>query len=153
MSSPSSEAMWTSADDCFCQEQLRQSRSPNSSAAQTRRSSAGSASIWASVRESCVLTQQELLQRVGSQPEAKRLERDDLVGRDVAEVDVGPVLLNKPRLRLGRRRLEDDVGEVELVDDLVDQAGAHVAGGAEDPGRPALTGLRDHLPGAGFQVF
>ena len=75
------------------------------------RSSAGSASISASVRESCMLTEQHLLQRVGAQPEPKRLERDDLLGRDVAEVHVGPVLLDEPRLRGRRRRLEDDLGE------------------------------------------
>src|SRR4029078_8815266 len=115
MLSPSSEAMWTSTAECFCQAQLRQRRQPTSSAAKTRTSSAGSASIWASVRESCVLTQQKLLQRVGSEPEAKRLERDDFLRGDVPEVDVGAVLLDEPRLRARRRRLENDVGEVELV--------------------------------------
>src|SRR4029078_5409895 len=98
MSSTSSDAMVTSTDDCFCQEQLRQRRSPNSSAAQTRTSSAGSASLCASVRERRVLNQPQLLPHVGSEPEAKRLERDDFLRRDFPEVDVGPVLLDEPRL-------------------------------------------------------
>src|SRR6059058_3813194 len=95
-------------------------------------------------------TEQHLLQRVAAQPEAERLERDDLLGRDVAEVDLGPEVPDEPRLRRLRRRLPDEVVEVDLVRDLVDQAGAHVAVLAEDPGRPALARLRDHLPGAGL---
>ena len=82
--------------------------------------------------------EQHLLQRVGAQPEPQRLERDHLVGRDVAEVDVGAELLHEPGLRGLRRRLEDQVVDVDLVRDLVDQPGAHLAGRPEDPGGAAL---------------
>src|SRR5919197_1603938 len=85
-----------------------------------------------------VAAKQHLLQRVASEPEPQRLERDHLVGRDVAEVHLGPELLDEPRLRGLRRRLEDQVVEVDLVDDLVDEAGAHLTGGAEDAGGAAL---------------
>src|SRR5207253_7935281 len=49
------------------------------------------------------------LQRVAAQPEAERLERDHLVGRDVPEIDGGAEPLDEPRLRGLRRRLEEDV--------------------------------------------
>ena len=51
--------------------------------------------------------EQHLLQRVAAQAEAQRLERDHLVGRDVAEVDRRAELLDEPGLRRLRRRLED----------------------------------------------
>src|SRR5690348_15402427 len=98
-------------------------------------------------------TEQHLLQRVAAQPEAERLERDDLLGRDVAEVDIGPEVADEPRLRGLRRRLPDDVVEVELVRDLVDEPGAHVAVLAEDPGGAALARLGDHLPRPGILLF
>src|SRR5439155_1330312 len=83
--------MCTSTDDCFCQEQVRQSRSPNCSYAQRSRSSAeivsgGSRSAW--------VAKQDLLQRVAAQAQPERLERDDLLGRDVAEVDLGTEVLD-----------------------------------------------------------
>src|SRR2546430_8013911 len=146
MSRPSSEAMATSTEDCCCHEQVRQSLSPNSSYAQRRTSSADIVSRSAG---SCRLAaKKHLLERVAAQPEAERLERDHLVGRDVAEIDVRPEVLHEPRLAGLRRRLPDEVVEVDLVRDLVDQAGAHVAVLAEDAGRAALARLRDHLPGA-----
>ena len=37
---------------------------------------------------------QKLEQRVAPQTEAKRFERDDLLGMNVAEVDVGPLVLD-----------------------------------------------------------
>src|SRR5581483_1638037 len=73
------------------------------------------------------ICKEHLLQRVAAQPEPERLERDDLLGRDVPEVDVRSEVLHEPRLARLRRRLEDQVGERDLVCDLVDQAGAHVA--------------------------
>src|SRR5437870_3950236 len=96
-SSPSSETMCTSTDDCFCHEQVRQSLSPCSSAAQRTTSSAERLSAstggarngsTSSVSGSCrlLIAHQDLLQRVAAETEAQRLERDDLVGRDVAQV-------------------------------------------------------------------
>src|SRR5438552_5068678 len=99
------------------------------------------------------LATEHLLQRVAAQPEPERLERDDFVRRDVAEVDARSEVADEPRLRRLRRRLPDEVVEVDLVGDLVDQAGAHVAVLAEDPGGPALAGLGDHLPRAGLLLF
>ena len=55
--------MCTSTDDCFCHEQVRQSRSPNSSYAQRRTSSAGMVSTSGSCRLG--VAKQHLLQRVG----------------------------------------------------------------------------------------
>ena len=43
--------------------------------------------------------------------------------------------------------------DADLVRDLVDQPGAHVAGRVEDAGRAALARLGDHLPRAGLQLF
>src|SRR4029079_15461712 len=64
------------------------------------------------------ICKQHVLQRVAAQPEPERLERDDLLGRDVAEVDVRAEVLHEPRLRRLRRGLEDEVGERDLVRDL-----------------------------------
>ena len=46
-----------------------------------------------------------------------------------------------------------EVVDVDLVRDLVDQAGAHLAGRAEDAGGAALARLGDHLPGAGVELL
>src|SRR5207248_92447 len=83
---------------------------------------------------SVVADTQHLLQGVAAQAEPERLEGDDLLGRDVAEVHAGAEMLDEPRLRRLGRRLPDEVVEVDLVLDLRDQASAHVAVGAEDPG-------------------
>src|SRR5438094_7083886 len=145
MPSPSSETMCTSTEDCFCHEQVRQSPSPYSSYAQRITSSADIVSSCASLSLS-MLTEQDLFQRVGAEPEPEGLQRDDLVGRDVAEIDLVPELLHEPRLgRLGRR-LEDQLVEVDLVDDLVDQPRSHLTGGPEDACGAALAPLGDHLP-------
>ena len=40
-----------------------------------------------------------------------------------------------------------------VVDDLVDQAGAHLAGRPVDAGGAALAALGDHLPGAGVELL
>src|SRR5436189_6461031 len=99
--------MWTSTDDCFCQEHVRQSLSPNSAYAQRRTSSAAIASKSTSGSWGALAIEQHLLHRVAAEAEAKRLERDHFLGWDVAEVHVRPELLHEPRLaRLGRR-LED----------------------------------------------
>src|SRR5256885_17226354 len=68
------------------------------------------------------ICKQHLLQRVAAQPEPERLERDDLLGRNVPEVHVRPEVLHEPRLARLRRSLEDEVGDRDLVRDLVDQA-------------------------------
>src|SRR5436305_3120352 len=99
MSRPSSETMWTSTDDCFCQEHVRQSLSPNSAYAQRSSSSACMASQSSSGSGGAVATEQHLLQGVTAQAESQRLERDHLVGRDVPEVDVRAELLHEPGLR------------------------------------------------------
>src|SRR3954471_6011162 len=96
---------------------------------------------------------EHLLQRVAAKPETERLERDDLLRRDVPEVDRRAEVLDEPRLRSLRRRLPDDVVEVELVRDLVDQPGAHVAVLAEDACAAAFARLGDDLPGAGVLLF
>src|SRR5262245_40026566 len=96
---------------------------------------------------------QDLLQGVAAEPEAQRLERDDLFRRDVAEVHLGPEVLHEPRLRTLRRRLPDEVVEADRVLDLVDEARAELAGRAVDPGGSALTALGDDLPGARLQLL
>src|SRR3954468_21706079 len=153
MSRPSSETMCTSTDDCFCQEQVRQSPSPSSAYPQRRSSSAVMASTSTSGSDGALATEQDLLERVAAQAEPEGLERDHLVRRDVAEVDGRAEMLDEPRLARLRRRLPDDVVEVELVRDLVDQARAHVAVLAEDAGGAALARFRDHLPRAGLLLF
>src|SRR3954451_11621284 len=142
MSSASSLTMWTSTDDWRCHEHVRHMRSPNCSCAQRSTSSAlidSTSGSWSAG----TVAKQHLLERVAAQAEPQRLERDHLVGRDVAEVDARAERLHEPRLRGLRRRLEDDVGDVDLCSDLVDQAGAHLAALREDPGRAALARLGD----------
>src|SRR5690242_2255853 len=141
MSSSSSETMWTSTDDCFCHEHVRQSRSPNSSYAQRRMSSAPMRSKSSSGSGGALAIEQDLLQRVAAEPKPQRLERDDLLGRDVPQVHVRAELLDEPGLRGLLRRLEDEVGDVHLVDDLVDETGAHLTVRAIDPGGAALAAL------------
>src|ERR1051325_8766978 len=97
--------------------------------------------------------EQDLLQRVAAETESQGLERDDLLGRDVAEVHVGAERLDEPGLRALLRRLEDQVVDVDLVRDLVHEAGAHLAVRAVDPGGAALAALGDHLPGPGRELL
>src|SRR5436190_10587954 len=131
-SRPSSETMCTSTDDCFCHEQVRQSRSPNSAYAQRRTSSAGIVSTSGSCRLG--VAKQDLLERVAAQAEPQRLAWDHFLRRDVAEVHVRAELLHEPGLaRLGRR-LEDQLADLDLVGDLVHEPGAHLAGRPVDPG-------------------
>src|SRR5438477_12816397 len=99
------------------------------------------------------LTEQHLLHRVGAETEPQRLEWDDLLRRDVSEVHLRPEVLDEPRLRGLRRRLEDQVADGDAVCDLVDQAGPQLAARAEDPGRPALARLGDHLPAARIELL
>src|SRR6266508_568093 len=103
MSSPSSLTMCTSTDDCFCHEQVRQSRSPNCSYAQTSTCSAVIVSTSGSWSAGAV-AKQDLLQRVAPQPEPERLEWDHFLRRDVAEIHVRSELLHEPGLARLRRR-------------------------------------------------
>src|SRR3954447_17792280 len=119
MSRPSSLTMWTSTDDCFCQEHVRQSLSPYSSKPQRRSSSAGIGSKSSSGRGGAV-AMKHLLQRVAAETEPERLERNHLVGRNVPEVDRRTEFLDEPGLRCLRRRLPDEVVDVDRVRDLVD---------------------------------
>src|SRR2546423_15270693 len=126
-SSPSSESMWTSTELCRCHEHVRQSLPPNSSAAHRRTSSAVMASKFRSGNRA-VATEEHLLQRVGTQAEPPRLEREDLVGRDVPEVHARPELPDETRLGALRGCFRAQILERDLVHDLVDEAGAHLAG-------------------------
>src|SRR5690348_153686 len=143
--------MSSSTDSSFWKELASATRPGNSSSTYASTRSAFQLSTSAG---SCrLVAKQHLLERVAAEPEAERLERDHLVGRDVAEVHVGAEVLDEPRLRRLGRRLPHEVVEVDLVRDLVDEAGAHVAVLAEDPGRPAFACLGDHLPRTGVLLF
>src|SRR4051812_8951305 len=104
-------------------------------------------------RSGSVAGKEYLLQCVAPEPAAQRLERDHLVGRDVAEIDRRSELLDEPRLRGLGRRLEDHVERAHGARDLADQLGAHAAVGVEDPRRAALARLGDHLPRAGGELL
>src|SRR5215207_11140565 len=98
MSRPSSLTMCTRTLDCRCHEHVRHIAPPKRSYAQRRMSSADMSSSSDSGSGGAV-AKQHLLQGVAAEAEAERLERDHLVGRDVAEVDVGAEVLHEPRLR------------------------------------------------------
>src|SRR4051812_22412066 len=104
-------------------------------------------------RSGSVAGKEHLPQGVAPEPAAQRLERDHLVGRDVAEVDRRAELLDEPGLCGLRRRLEDDVERADGARDLADQLGAHAAVGVEDPGGAALACLGDDLPRAGGELL
>src|SRR5579884_3172631 len=141
--------MSSSTVSSFWNEQARATRPGKRSSSHARISSAVSASTSVGNR----ICKQHLLQRVAAKAESKRLERDHFLRRDVPEVHVRPEVPDEPGLARLRRRLEDQVGERDLVRDLVDQARAHVAVLAEDPGRAALARLGDHLPRAGVALL
>src|ERR1700730_18128359 len=130
---PSSpNTMCTSTEDWRCHEHVRHMRSLNCRLAQNSASSAVIASTSGSWSAGAV-AKQHLLQRVAAETAAERLQRDDLVRRDVAEVDGGAEFLDEPGLGGLRWRLEDDVLERHGVCDLAHEHGPHVAGLAEDP--------------------
>src|SRR5579862_2197102 len=98
--------MSSSTDSSFWKEQASETRPGNSRSASARISGAPIASTAAGSGGVNVFAvrEQHLLQRVAAQAEPQRLERDDLFGRDVPEIDVGPEMLHEPGLRgLGRR--------------------------------------------------
>src|SRR5579859_3022584 len=117
--------MSSSTDSSFWKEQASDTRPGKDS--RTKASTSSALRLSMSAGRCRLVAKQDLLQCVAAQAEAERLERDHLVGRDVPEVDVRAEVLDEPRLRALRRRLEDEVGDRDLVRDLVDEAGAHVA--------------------------
>src|SRR5207237_3357636 len=151
-SSSSSLSRWTSTEDWRCQEHVRHMRSPNCSYAQRSTCSADNESTSGS-RSAGAVAKQHLLQRVAAQAAAERFERDDLVGRDVPEVDRRAEGLDEPGLCGLRGRLEDDVRRSDGHRDLGDQIGAHAAGRVEDPSRAAFASFRDHFPGTGIELL
>src|SRR6266516_3842990 len=105
---PSSpNTMCTSTEDCRCHEHVRHMRSPNCSYAQSRTSSADIASTSGSWSAGTV-AKQHLLERVAAEAAAQCLERDDLVWRNVPEVDARSELLDEPGLGRLRRCLEEE---------------------------------------------
>src|SRR5205823_12813179 len=132
--------MPSSTDSSFWKEQARATRLGTSASTNSTTRWAGQASTSAG---SCRLaTEQDLLERVAAEPETERLERDHLVGRDIAEVDVRAEMLDEPRLALLRRRLPDDALEGDGVLDLVDEARAQLATRPVDAGCAALAPFR-----------
>src|SRR3954468_15996044 len=114
--------MSSSTDSSFWKEQARETRPGNASRSSPMSSSG--AMLSHSRSGSCGLaTDQHLLQGVAAQPEAQRLQRDDLVGRDVAEVDLGAERLDEPGLARLCRRLEDDVVDADTLGDRLEQVG------------------------------
>src|SRR5437588_10739370 len=112
-------------------------------ASRTKRSTSSALSASTSDGSCRLAAKKHLLQGVAAQAETERLERDDLLGRDVAEVHRGPEVADEPRLRRLRRRLPDEIVEVDRMLDLGDQAGAHLAVGTEDAGGAAFARLGD----------
>src|ERR671930_691699 len=94
-----------------------------SSADMASKSTSGS---WGGLLDAGI-AKEHLLEGVAAEPEPERLERDDLVRRDVPEVHLGPEVLDEPRLGAFRRGFPDQVVEVDRVLDLVDEAGAQLA--------------------------
>src|SRR5579862_7235117 len=143
--------MSSSTDSSFWNEQASETLPGNVSSAKRRISCALIAST--SVGNRRLAAKQHLLQRVAAETEAERLERNDLVGRDVAEVDVGPEVLDEPGLRRLRRRLPDQVVEVDRVLDLVDEPGPQLAGRPVDACCSAFAALGDYLPRASVELL
>src|SRR5215475_10136524 len=131
--------MSSSTDSSFWKEQASATRPGNSSRTSPTIRSAGQVSTSAG---SCRLaTEQHLLEGVAAQPEAQRLERDHLVRRDVAEIDVRAEVLDEPGLALPRRRLPDQAFEGQGVLDLVDKARPQLAARPVDAGGASLAAL------------
>ena len=160
--------MCTSTELCFCHEQVSTARGPKRSAVhaqhvlgRARLELVGEAlglgrGDWQHRAHALgvgQVSEEQVGHRVGAQPQPQRLERDDLVGRDVAEVDLGAEMADEPGLLILLRRLEEQVVDRHLVHDLVDQAGAHLAAAAEDAGGAALARLGDHLGRARLELL
>src|SRR5262249_61934651 len=76
--------------------------------------------------------------RVGAQALADSLHRDDVLGRDVAQVHVGAEVLDEPHLLWLARRLQDDAAGVDAHLDLVRQPRPDLARPVVDVDRPRL---------------
>src|SRR5689334_16565683 len=100
--------MSSSTDSSFWNEHASETFPGNESRQKRRISCALSDST--SVGNCRLVAKEHLLQRVGAQPETERLERDHLVGRDVAEIHRRPEVPDEPCLVRLRGRLEDQVG-------------------------------------------
>src|SRR5689334_16310144 len=143
--------MSRTTDSSFWKEHARATRPGNSSSTRSITRCAGQVSTSAG---SCRLaTEQHLLQRVATQAEAQRLERDHLVGRDVAEVDVRAEMLDEPGLALLGGRLPDQGVERHRMLDLVDETGAQLAARTIDAGSAALSPFCNDAPRAGVEFF
>src|SRR5215471_15676502 len=145
--------MSSSTDSSFWKEQASETRAGNASRSAPRISGASIPSQSSSGSWGRLATEQHLLERVAPEPESEGLQRDHLVGGDVPDVDVGAEVLDEPRLARLRRRLEDELGEGDLVDDLVDEACPHLSGRPVDAGGPAFAPLGHDLPGAGLELL
>ena len=95
----------------------------------------------------------EVQERVPAQPEAQGLDRDHLVGRDVAEVHVAAEVLDEPHLLLLAGRLEQQPAAVDGLADLLDEAFLHLAVRVIHPHGARLAALRDHLPRPGLELL
>src|SRR5690349_8734832 len=69
---------------------------------------------------------------VRAQTEPDRLQRENVLRDDVAEVDLGPEATHEPHLLVLLGRLEEQAVDFHSVDDLIDQAHAGLAVVAED---------------------
>src|SRR5205823_13988380 len=98
-------------------------------------------------------TEEHLLERVAAQPEPQGLERDHLVGRDVAEIDVRAEVLDEPGLALLRRRLPDQSFEGNSVLDLVHEPRPELTARPVDAGGAALPALGDAAPGPRVELL
>src|SRR5262249_9114586 len=90
---------------------------------------------------------------VGTQALADRLDRDDVAGRDVAEVHVRTEVLHQPHLLVLLRRLEDHASGIDLRLDLLDQARLHLARALVDADGAGLAAFADDLPRARAELF
>src|SRR3984957_19859167 len=93
-------------------------------------------------------------QRGGAQPQAKRLQPDDALSGDVAEVDVGSDPGDKVRLQGGGRSLEE---QAFLADPrhqhVLDQPEPQRAVWTADAGPAAFPGLQRDQRRPGFEVL
>src|SRR5262245_6776417 len=85
-------------------------------------------------------------QGVGAQALADRLDRDHVLGWNVAQVHVRAEVLDHPDLLRLARRLEDDAAGIDLHLDLVDQPCLDLARRVVDADGARLASLDDHLP-------
>src|SRR4029077_629174 len=143
--------MSSRTDSSFWKEHASATRPGNSPS--TNSTTRGADQVSTSAGSCRLAPEQHLLQRVATQPKTQRLERDHLVGRDVAEVDVRAEVPDEPGLALLGRRFPDQGLEGNGVLDLVDQAGAKLAARPIDAGRAALAALGDDPPCAGVELL